>query len=97
VLTVQAMRRREFAESPDTSLYAVVHAELRQPRETRVFGQVVRSESDPHDHVVYKGETFRIGGALYRVNWISQEENTIAIARYRHPDVVSAPLKFEYE
>jgi hypothetical protein len=97
VLTVKEIHRREGAESPDTSLYAVVHAELRQPRETRVFGQVVRSDSDPHDYVVYKGESFRIDGAVYRVNWLSQEENAIAVARYRHPDSVSAPLKFEYD
>ncbi len=97
VLTVQAIRRRDGAESADTSLYGVIHAELRQPRETRIFGQVVRSDSDPHDYVIYKGESFRIAGAVYRVNWISQEENTIAVARYRHPDVISAPLKFEYE
>lgn len=97
VLTVQAIRRREGAESPDTALYAVIHAELRQPRETRFLGQVIRSDADPHDHVVYKGETFRVGRALYRVNWISQEDASLAAGRYRHPDVVSSALKFEYE
>lgn len=96
-LTVQAIRRREGADSPNTALYVVVHAELRQPRETRLLGQVIRSDSDPHDHVVYKGETFRVGGALYRVNWISLEDSTLAVGRYRHPDEVSAPLKFQYD
>ena len=97
VLTLQAIRRREGAESPDTALYAVVHAELRQPREVRLLGQVVRSDKDPHDHVVYKGESFRIGRTLYRVNWISQEDGALAAGAYRHPDAVSAPLKFEYD
>ena len=97
VLTLQSIRRREGAESPDTALYAVVHAELRQPRETRVLGQVVRTDADPRDHVVYKGETFRVGRALYRVNWVSQEEAAIAAATLRHPDAMSAALKFEYE
>src|SRR5207302_7249812 len=55
VFTLQAIRRRDGATSPDTALYAVVHAELRQPRETRLFGQVVRSDPDAHDYVVYKG------------------------------------------
>jgi hypothetical protein len=96
-ITVKAIQRREGAETPDTALYAVIHAELKQPRETRVLGQLLRSDSDPRDHVVYKGETFRIGGALYRVNWISQEDNAVAVARYRHPDAVSAPLKFQYD
>ena len=97
VLTLAAVRRRDAAETPDTALYAVVHAELRQPRETRLLGQVIRSDRDAHDFVVYKGESFRIGRVMYRANWISQEENTLAAGAYRHADAVSAPLKFDYE
>jgi hypothetical protein len=97
VLTLQAVRRREGAESPDVGQYAVIHAELRQPRETRIGGVVLRSDSEPHDYVVYKGETFRIGRAVYRVNWVSQEASALAAGVYRHPDAVSAPLKFEYD
>lgn len=96
-LSLLAIKRRDGADSSDTALYAVIHAELRQPREIRVLGQLLRSDSDPHDHVVYKGETFRIGRALYRVNWISDAEDAIALAAYRVPDAVSAPLKFAYE
>jgi hypothetical protein len=70
---------------------------LRQPRETRLLGQLLRSDADPHDYVVYKGESFRIGRAWYRVNWISQEASAVAAGVYRHPDAVSSPLKFEYD
>ena len=97
VLTLQAIRRRGGADSPDTALYAVVHAQLRQPRETRILGQLVRSDADPHDYLIYKGETFRIGRALYRVNWISEEDAAAAAGVLRHPDAATAPLKFEYE
>jgi hypothetical protein len=97
VLSLKEIRRRDGATSPDTALYAVVHAELRQPRETRLFGQVVRSDADAHDYVLYKGETFRIGRALYRVNWISQETASVAAGQYRHPDEVNSALKFEYD
>jgi hypothetical protein len=97
VLTLQTIRRREGAESPDTALYAVIHAELRQPRETRLLGQVVRADADPHDYAIYKGETFRLSRALYRVNWISQQENALAAGRYKNPDAVGAPLKFDYD
>jgi hypothetical protein len=97
VLTVQNINRREGTDSPDTALYAVIHAELRQPRETRILGQLIRSDSDPHDYAVYKGETFRIGHALYRVNWISQDQNAVAVGVLRHPDAVTSPLKFDYE
>src|SRR5438552_2619411 len=86
VLTLQAIRRREPAETPDTAQFAVVHAELRQPRETRVLGQLIRSDPDGHDYVVYKGEAFRIGRSVYRVNWISQEETAIGAGVLRHPD-----------
>jgi hypothetical protein len=97
VLTLQTIKRRAAADSPDTALYAVIHAELRQPRETRILGQLVRSDADAHDYVIYKGETFRSGRALYRVNWISQDENALAAGRYRNPDAVSASLKFDVD
>ena len=95
VLTVKSIERRA-GDSPDTALYVVVHAELRQPHETRILGQLVRSDSDPHDYVVYKGETFRIGHAVYRVNWISQETNSLAAGVIRNPDAMTQPLKFDY-
>jgi hypothetical protein len=97
VLTLQAIKRRESAESPDTALYATVHAQLRTPRETRLLGQVVRSDADPHDYALYKGESFRIGRVVYRVNWISEADSAMAAAAYRNPDGVTAVLKFDYE
>jgi len=96
VLTIQSIRRRDAADSSDTALFAIVHAQLRQPRETRLFGQVIRSDTDPHDYAVYKGETFRIGHAVYRVNWISQDENGLAAGVVRHPDSVTSALKLDY-
>jgi hypothetical protein len=96
-LSLQSIRRRDGAESPESAQYASIRAELRQPRETRLLGQLIRTDSDAHDHVVYKGETFRIGGAFYRVNWISDAERAIAVATYRSPDTVTATVKFSYE
>jgi hypothetical protein len=96
VLTIQSIQRRDAADSPDTALYAVIHAQLRQPRETRLFGQVIRSDTDPHDYAVYKGESVRIGHAVYRVNWISQDENGLAAGVVRHPDMLTATLKLDY-
>jgi hypothetical protein len=97
VVTLQAIRRRDGADSPDTAQFGTVHAELRQPRETRILGQLIRSDPDGHDYVVYKGETFRIGRTVYRVNWISQEETSMGAGVLRHPDAVTSALKFEYE
>jgi len=95
VVVLQSIQRRQNAQSADTALYAVVRVELRQPNELRVFGQVVRSDSEAHDYAVYKGETFRIAGAFFRVNWISQQSNAMAAGTYRDPDGVGVPLKFE--
>jgi hypothetical protein len=96
VVAVASIQRRGGAASPDTSLYAVLHAELRQPRVTRILGQVVRSDNDAHDYAVYKGEIFRISGVLYRVNWISQEANEVAAGVVRNPDTITQTLKFDY-
>ena len=95
-LTLQDIKRRDGASSPDTAQYAVIRAVLRRPRETRLLGQLLRSDNDQHDVAVYKGETFRVGRALYRLNWISDAERRIAIATYRHPEDISGPVKFDY-
>jgi hypothetical protein len=58
---------------------------------------VVNSTRDPRDYYLYKGETFRVGRKLYKVNWVSLERNQVAIATYRDPDRVTAPLKFELD
>ena len=97
ILTVKNIQHRDGASSPDTAEYATIHAELRQPNVTRLLGQVVRSDSDAHDYVVYKGEMFRIGRAVYRVNWVSQDENAVAAGVVRNPDGVTQALKFQYD
>jgi hypothetical protein len=97
VVTVQSIKRRDAATSSDSTLYAVVHAELRQPRVTRLLGQVVRSDSDPHDYALYKGEAFQIGRAVYRVNWVSQDQGALAAGVVRNPDSLTQPIKFVYQ
>jgi hypothetical protein len=96
-LAVSSIGRRPGTDPPDTAIFAVVHAELRQPVELRFLGQLLRTDRDPRDHVLYKGETFRVGRALYRVNWISQEENALAIGVFRRPDTVNSRLTFDYD
>lgn len=97
LLTVKEIRRRESAPSAETALYAVIQSELREPRETRILGQVVRTDRDTREHVLYKGEVFRIGREYYRVNWVSLEQKTIAVVTYRSPDTVTAPLKLAFD
>lgn len=78
---------------PDSAVYAVLHSALREPRETKVLGVTIRSTRDEQDHVLYKGETLRIGRRLYKVNWVSAERQQIALVAYRDQDRVTAPLE----
>ena len=94
-LVFSGVQRREGPESSDAAVYAVVHSELIVPRETRVLGILVRRDREPRDFYLYKGESFRVGSRLYKVNWVSLDRRQMAVAAYRDPDRVTAPLKFE--
>ena len=97
VASLQSIQRRQNAQTADTALYAVIRVELRQPNEVRLLGQILRSDSEVQDYAVYKGETFRIAGSYYRVNWVSGQLDAMVAGIYRNPDGVSAPLKFELD
>ncbi len=87
--------RRADAPSPEAAAYAVLHTELRSPREIRIFGVLLRSDRDPRDAFLYKGESIRVGRKLYKVNWVSLEHQQVALTAYRHPDQVTGTLKLE--
>jgi hypothetical protein len=93
VVTFAEVRRRDNPENPDAAVYAVLRSALRTPRETRVLGMVVRTTRDEQEHYLYKGESFRLGRRLFKVNWVSLERRQMAIGAYRDPDRVTAPLK----
>ena len=93
-VTLAGVQRREGADSPDTAVYATLKSELRVPDETKVLGVTLRSTRDPREHHLYRGETFRIGTKLYKVNWVSVERQQAAIVAYRDQDRVTAPAKF---
>lgn len=93
-VTLVSVQRREGADGPDTAVYATLKSELRVPDETKVLGVTLRSTRDPREHHLYRGETFRIGTRLYKVNWVSIERQQAAIAAYRDQDRVTAPAKF---
>jgi hypothetical protein len=94
-IIVSRLERRTDAPAPDTAAYAVIHTELRSPRETRVLGILVRSDREPRDLFLYKGESIRVGRKLYKVNWLSLEQQQIGLAAYRQPDQVTGALKLE--
>jgi hypothetical protein len=93
-VTLAGVQRRDGAESPDTAVYATLKSELRVPDETKVLGVTLGSTRDPREYHLYRGETFRIGNTLYKVNWVSIERRQVAIVAYRDQDRVTAPAKF---
>ncbi len=93
-LVLARIEKRVGAESPETAQYAVVLDRLRVPRETRVLGVVVGRSDDAHEHVVYDGQFFRVGRALYKVNWVQFAPPRMAVGRLRNPDVPVEELVF---
>lgn len=96
-LTLREVRKRPDAANADEGVFAVIHGELVVPRDARVLGVTVRTDRAEADFYLYKGESFRLGYQYYKVNWLSWEQQEIAIAQYREPDRVQPPLKFTLE
>jgi hypothetical protein len=91
-LTLAEVRRRADAAG-DYASYAVVRQRLDTPRVTRIFDIPIRVDTGEVSHVIYKGESFRVGDAIYKVNWVSQDPAEIAVAQYRQPRNAPATLK----
>jgi hypothetical protein len=95
--TVSEIKSRSGEDRPELARYAVLHSELRRPNETKVFGLTVHRDSEPRDDYLYVGEAFRIGGKVYKVNWISPERQQLALVELRNPDRVGGAVKFVYD
>jgi hypothetical protein len=93
-LTLRAVEKRVGATSPETAQYAAVVDRLKTPRETRVLGVVVSRSDDAKQRVLYKGQLFRVGRALYKVNWVGFESGQVAIGRMRSAESAIGELVF---
>lgn len=91
------IRRRDGVTTPDTAQYAVVTRRYRVPRETKLLGVTVRVDRGETEYVLDRGESFRIGQAVYKVNWVSAERGQVAIARLKPPVPAGTPLDFAYD
>ncbi len=95
-MTLVDIRSRSDAVSPNEADFAVVESALITPRETRVLGLPVFRDDGRRLHYLYKGESFRLGDAYYKVNWVSAEPPELAVAQYRSPDP-AVPLKVDLD
>ncbi len=96
-LELASIARRADAASPDTAQYAVVRRTLVAPRPREVLGLRLGEERGEREHYLYKGQSFRLGSAYYKVNWVSVDRQQVAIARYRSADGLLGKLAFEYD
>jgi hypothetical protein len=94
---VEAIRRRDNSATLDTAQFAVVKRQYRAPKETKIAGVTVRVDRGEAEHYLDRGESFRLGRALYKVNWVSAERGQVAVGQYRQPDRVTVPLDFAYD
>jgi hypothetical protein len=93
-LTLGEVRRRADAASGDHAAYAIVRQRLETPRVTRIFDIPIRVDTGEMSYILYKGESFQVGEAFYKVNWVSPDPGEIAIAQYRRRQDVPTTLKF---
>jgi len=96
VFTLEGIQRREAGSAnPDFAQYATVARRYQVPRETKVLGITIYVDRGEQQYILDRGETFRIGGQLYKVNWISSAQMQMALATYRSPDQFAGRLAFD--
>jgi len=94
--TLGAVRRRADAGgNPDVAQYASLGRQYKVPRETKLLGLTIHVDRGEQQYVLDRGETFRIGSRLYKVNWISATDQQMALGVYRNPDQFGAKLAFD--
>jgi hypothetical protein len=96
-LDLARIAKRVDARDSTTAQYAVVRRTLVTPQTRRVAGVPLGEDRGEQEHYVYQGQSFRLGGRYYKVNWVSVDRQQLAIARYRSADGVIGSLAFEYD
>jgi hypothetical protein len=93
-LTLMKVEKRVGAESPEVAQFARVRDRLKTPAERRVLGIVVSRSDDEREQLLYKAQLFRVGRALYKVNWVAFDGQQVAIGRLRSADTAVGALAF---
>lgn len=88
-------RRDNAGGNPDFAQYALLERQYKTPRETKILGLTVHVDRGQQQYVLDRGESFRIGSKLYKVNWISATDRQVGIAVYRSPDQFAGQLALD--
>jgi hypothetical protein len=88
-------RRNDPSTNPDFVQYAVLQRQYQVPHETKLLGLTIHVDRGEQQYILDRGESFRIGSQLYKVNWISSGDIRMAVATYRDPDQFAGELAFQ--
>jgi hypothetical protein len=92
---VVAIEQRSDSGTTDQLAYARVHRRLLVPNVTKILGITIRTDDQPQDYALYRGEEFGLGGHTYKVNWLSLATQQITTTRFRQPSDAEGPLVFD--
>jgi hypothetical protein len=93
--SVVAVEQRSEGGAPAQLVYARIHRHLLVPNVTKFLGITVRTDDQPQDYALYRGQEFGLGGHAYKVNWLSIENQTLEIVRFRQATDAEGPLVFD--
>ncbi|HLZ10744.1 MAG TPA: hypothetical protein VKT80_19310 [Chloroflexota bacterium] len=92
---VVAVEQRSEGGAPAELVYARIHRRLIVPDVTKILGVTIRTDDQPKDYALYRGQEFGLGGHAYKVNWLSIENQTIEVVRFRQASDAEGPLVFD--
>jgi hypothetical protein len=92
---VVAIEQRSDTGTTDQLVYARVHRRLLVPNVTKILGITIRTDDQPKDYALYRGEEFGLGGHTYKVNWLLPGSQQVATARFRQAAAAAGPLVFD--
>jgi hypothetical protein len=91
------LAKRADARDVASAQHGLVRRVLVTPQPRRILGVPAGEDRGEQEHYLYQGQSFRLGAAYYKVNWVSVDRQQMAIARYRSADGVLGRLVFEYD
>ena len=93
--TVLAVEQRTDGGDPAQLVYARIHQRLLVPDITKILGVTIRTDDQPKDYALYRGQEFGLAGHAYKVNWLSIQNHALGIIRFRRVADADGPLVFD--
>lgn len=95
--SMTGVHRRTDATGADAAVYAQIHRQYLVPKVTRALGIVIRTDKGEQEYALYRGQMYGIAHRYYKVNWLSLEENKMAVVRLKRASEVPGIQVFDEE